>query len=54
MRVKIFYQADRPCYVYIFSIAEDGSVTLLFPNSLYKDNYVEPGRLMNSLQRIVH
>jgi hypothetical protein len=42
--VKIFYQADRPCYVYIFSIAEDGSVTLLFPNSLYKDNYVEPGR----------
>jgi len=42
--VKIFYQADRPCYVYIFSIAEDGSVTLLFPNSLYKDNYVEPDR----------
>jgi len=42
--VKIFYQADRPCYVYIFSIAEDGSVTLLFPNSLYKDNYVEPNR----------
>lgn len=40
--VKIFYQADRECYVYIFSVAADGSVTLLMPNSINKDNYIKP------------
>jgi len=37
---KIFYQANGDCYVYIFSIAADGSVTLLLPNSANKDNRV--------------
>ncbi|MDI6865973.1 DUF4384 domain-containing protein, partial [Thermodesulfovibrio yellowstonii] len=27
-------------YVYIFSIAADGSVTLLLPNSIMKDNFI--------------
>jgi len=35
---KIFYQSNADCYVYIFSIAADGSVTLLLPNSTNKDN----------------
>lgn len=39
--VKIFYQANSDCYIYIFSIAADGSVTLLFPNSINKDNSVK-------------
>jgi hypothetical protein len=38
--VKIFYQASRNCYVYIFSVAADGSVTLLLPNSINPDNLV--------------
>ncbi|ACI20577.1 DUF4384 domain-containing protein [Thermodesulfovibrio yellowstonii] len=38
--VKIFYQANKDCYVYIFSIAADGSVTLLLPNSIMKDNFI--------------
>ena len=38
--VQILYQANRDCYVYIFSVAADGSVTLLFPNTLNKDNAV--------------
>jgi len=38
--VRIFYQSNTECYVYIFSIAADGSVTVLFPNSLSKDNHV--------------
>ncbi|MBI5467831.1 MAG: flagellar assembly protein T N-terminal domain-containing protein [Deltaproteobacteria bacterium] len=41
--VRIFYQADKDAYVYIFVIAADGSVTLLFPNSLNRDNLVKPG-----------
>jgi len=35
---RIYYQANSDCYVYIFSIAADGSVTLLLPNSTNKDN----------------
>jgi len=31
-KVQIFYQTNRDCYIYIFSIAADGSVTLLLPN----------------------
>jgi hypothetical protein len=39
--VKIFYQANKECYAYIFSVAADGSVTLLMPNSINKDNYIK-------------
>jgi hypothetical protein len=35
---KIVYQAEDDCYVYIFSVADDGSVTLLLPNSFFRDN----------------
>ena len=35
---KIFYQVDADCYVYLFSVAADGSVTVLFPNSANRDN----------------
>ena len=34
----IIYQSNSDCYVYIFSIEADGSVTLLLPNSTNKDN----------------
>ena len=43
--VQILYQANRDCYVYIFSVAADGSVTLLFPNSLNRDNAVRGGKV---------
>ena len=42
--VKIFYQASSYCYVYIFSVAADGSVTLLLPNSINADNSVKAGK----------
>jgi Ni,Fe-hydrogenase III component G len=41
---KIFYQANNDCYVYIFSIAADGSVTLLLPNAVDKNNRVFPDK----------
>lgn len=43
--IKIFYQANNDCYVYIFSIAADGSVTLLLPNSMNKDNRIEQNKV---------
>ena len=40
-KVKIFFQSNRDCYVYIFSVAADGSVTLLMPNSMNQDNNIK-------------
>lgn len=37
---KVFYQSNSDCYIYIFSIAVDGSVTLLLPNAVNKDNHL--------------
>jgi hypothetical protein len=42
--VKIFYQISEDAYVYIFSIAADGSVTLLLPNSNTPDNFTKAGK----------
>ena len=42
--VKLFYQVSADSYVYIFSIAADGSVTLLLPNSDTPDNFTGAGR----------
>ncbi|MBI4823895.1 MAG: DUF4384 domain-containing protein [Nitrospirae bacterium] len=41
--VKLFYQASSDCYVYIFSVAVDGSVTVLLPNSVNRENFIKAG-----------
>ena len=43
--VKIFYEANDDCYVYLFSVADDGSVTLLLPNSQNRENKVAVGKV---------
>jgi hypothetical protein len=42
--VKIFYSVSEDAYVYIFSIAADGSVTLLLPNANMPDNFTKAGK----------
>lgn len=42
--VEIFYQSSIDSYVYLFCIAADGSVTLLFPNSIKKDNRIQANK----------
>jgi len=42
--VKIFYQASSDCYIYIFSVAADGSVTLLLPNSAEQNNFIQASK----------
>ena len=42
--VKIFYQVSKDSFVYLFSIAADGSVTLLLPNSNMQDNFTRAER----------
>lgn len=41
--VQIFYQVSMDSYVYIFSVAVDGSVTLLLPNSNVPNNLARAG-----------
>ncbi len=40
---RVLYESNCDGYVYIFSVAADNSVTLLFPNSVEQDNYVRTG-----------
>jgi hypothetical protein len=42
--VKLFYQSSSDCYIYVFSVAADGSVTVLLPNSMNRDNHMTAGR----------
>ncbi|HUV49575.1 MAG TPA: DUF4384 domain-containing protein [Anaerolineae bacterium] len=42
--VRIFYEASNDCYIYIFSVAADGSVTLLLPNSIHMENLTRTGK----------
>lgn len=44
MEVKIFYSVSEDAYVYIFSVAADGSVTLLLPNANESDNFTRAGK----------
>ena len=42
--VQLFYETSNDAYVYIFSVAVDGSVTLLFPNSTMPENFTQAGK----------
>lgn len=43
--VKIYYETNSNCYVYLFSVAADGSVTLLLPNSQNQENKIAAGKV---------
>jgi hypothetical protein len=42
--VEIFYTVSEDAYVYLFSIAADGSVTLLLPNAAMPDHFTKAGK----------
>ncbi|WP_415238185.1 DUF4384 domain-containing protein [Seleniivibrio woodruffii] len=42
--ISISYKVTEDAYVYLFSIAADGSVTLLLPNSVQRNNFAEKGK----------
>ncbi|MFH0802738.1 MAG: FlgO family outer membrane protein [bacterium] len=39
--MKIFFKADKDCYVTICNINTEGKVNLLFPNNFTRDNFVK-------------
>ncbi|MGD9809427.1 MAG: DUF4384 domain-containing protein [Deferribacterales bacterium] len=44
-KISVSYKTSDNAYVYIFSIGADGSVTLIFPNSIDRNNYTEKGKV---------
>lgn len=42
--VRLFYSVSSDCHVYIFCVAADGSVTLIFPNAEARDNKAQAGK----------
>lgn len=43
-RLQIHFIISRDCYVYIYNISTEGSVSLLFPNAFQKENFLLAGR----------
>lgn len=43
--VKLYYKTNADSYVYIFSLAADGSVTLLVPSSFISENKAAAGKI---------
>ena len=41
--IEISFTINRAAYVYLCDVSPDGRVTLLFPNAIEPNNYVEPG-----------
>ena len=44
--VSLEYQVNEECYVYIFVIGADNSVTQLLPNAMIKDNHTKAGQAL--------
>lgn len=44
--VRIYYEPSKDCYIYLFSVASDGSVTLLFPNSREPNNFAASNKVI--------
>ena len=41
--MKIVFSVNQDCYMTIYSIDSAGKVTLLYPNSYHRDNYIHSG-----------
>ena len=42
--LTIYVRSDKDCYLSLLDIGTSGKLTLLFPNSLYKDNFIQGGK----------
>lgn len=49
-KIRVHFESERDCYMYIVNIGPTEDVTVLYPNSFVKDNYVQ-GRKAYSFPR---
>lgn len=43
-KIVVGFRANRDCYLTLLNIGTSGKLTVLFPNSLHKDNFLQAGR----------
>ncbi|MCK4793168.1 MAG: DUF4384 domain-containing protein [Desulfobacteraceae bacterium] len=44
-RITFFFCSNRDCYLTLFNLGTSGSVTILFPNKLFRDNLIMANRI---------
>ena len=43
--INIKFKSSKDCYLTLLNIGTSGKLTILYPNSLHKDNFIESGKL---------
>jgi hypothetical protein len=43
-RITFFFHSDQDCFLTLFNMGTSGSVTVLFPNRLFQDNFIRANR----------
>jgi hypothetical protein len=43
--INIKFKSSKDCYLTLLNIGTSGKLTILYPNSLHKDNFIEAGKL---------
>lgn len=43
--ITLFFRSNRDCYLTLFNIGTSGKLTVLFPNSLFEDNFIRAGQI---------
>ena len=44
-KINIKFRSSKDCYLTLLNIGTSGKLTILYPNALYKDNFIEGGKL---------
>jgi hypothetical protein len=39
-KITFFFRSNRDCYLTLFNLGTSGSITVLFPNRLFQDNFI--------------
>ena len=44
-RIVVYFRSDRDCYLTLFNIGTSGTLTVLFPNYLFQNNFTRVNRI---------
>ena len=44
-KIDVRFQADSDCYLTLLNLGTSGKLTILFPNSLHRDNFIKAGQI---------
>jgi len=44
-KINIKFRSSKDCYLTLLNIGTSGKLTILYPNALHKDNFIEGGKL---------